>query len=64
MSTVSNCTKTTADSSWGVEQIRKEIYISLTEHETISASSTLISKNSCDGQRKGETTILAYEQYQ
>jgi len=29
MSTVSNCMRTSADSSWGVDQIHKEIYINL-----------------------------------
>jgi hypothetical protein len=27
MSTISNCTRTSADSSWGLDRIRKEIYI-------------------------------------
>ena len=51
MSTVSNCTKTSADSSWGREQIYKEIYININEdksncvlHEDVS-----IVQDSCDG---------------
>lgn len=29
MSTISNCMHTSADSSWGIEQIKKEIFINL-----------------------------------
>lgn len=33
MSTVSNCTHTSADSSWGLNQIRREIHIKINDAE-------------------------------
>lgn len=51
MSTVSNCTKTSADSSWGSAQIYKEIYVNVNEtksncmlHEDVS-----VIQDSCNG---------------
>ena len=52
MSTISNCTKTSADSSWGIDQIRKEIYIDLNINEDVPECSVFACADSCDGQNK------------
>ena len=51
MSTTSNCTKTSADSSWGFAQVHKEISIKLiNNNENMDTESVFTSQNSCDGQ--------------
>ena len=52
MSTISNCTKTTADSSWGIDQIHKEIYVEININEDVPEYSAFASADSCDGQNK------------
>ena len=49
MSTVSNCTRTSADSAWGIEQIRKEIYIDFSSHEISHENEANSIQDSCNG---------------
>tara|TARA_B110000977_G_scaffold165342_1_gene212443 strand:- start:875 stop:1090 length:216 start_codon:yes stop_codon:yes gene_type:complete len=55
MSTISSCTKTTADSSWGADQIHKEIYINYYQHEDDNKTSVSESTSSCLGQFEDHT---------
>lgn len=50
MSTVSNCMRTSADSSWGIEQIKKEIFINLQDAEVCTNKGTQSEmQDSCNG---------------
>ena len=48
MSTTSQCMKTSADSSWGLSQIKKEVYVNLHTVEQYQYDSVQTSHNSCN----------------
>jgi hypothetical protein len=54
MSTTSKCTKTSADSSWGLNYLNKEIFINLSNNEIQYNNTILASQDSCDGPSKEE----------
>ena len=49
MSTTSKCTKTSADSSWGLNYLNKEKFINLSNNEIQYNNTILASQDSCDG---------------